>query len=280
MFKKHNLELLRFYTAFHNAHGYTYKALKASNASWDQKPAVNFDFTKRWESKQFNDLKDWSDAFNQAQNWVNLNALMAIVSTLETYIATIIPMALESDVGVLFGVSRRIDGITIYKYGKEKPFNFEDAVESVTKGAWEGRINAYRRLFDQVPRYLESKLSDLERTRVLRNKIGHAFGRDIDASRKHGELTTLPITKLSREQLLNYQRTCWYVARSIDRHILQNHVGEFTTLLFYHKLFPSLNHSVHQSMRAIEFKRAIGRYGETPLSKDFCKELVAYYESL
>ena len=271
---------MRMYTSFDNSKKFTYQTLGSSGSSWSDMPTKHFHFSHSWECDRFDDLKDWSNAFNDLENWVNLNALVAISSNFETYIATIVPLALESDVGVLFGVPRRIDGIEIVKHGKEKPFNFEDIVEACTKGTWQSRINSYERAFGRVPKYLLNRISDLEKIRIVRNNVAHSFGRDIEASRQNGQLTTLPVGKLSRDHFLKLQSIVWKSAKAVDAHLYNFHIGEYQTLAFYHKLYPSLNHELHPSMRAMELKKEIGRYGDIPAGKEFCKGLVAYYEAL
>jgi len=280
VFKKHNHELMRMYTSFDNSKKFTYSSLGANGAKWEDPPIKHFNFASKREYEQFNNLKDWSETFNDLENWVNLNALVAISSNLETFIATIVPLALESDIGVLFGVSKRIDGIEIIKHGKDKPFDTEEAVESCTKGNWQSRLNSYKRVFGKTPKYLLNNISELEKIRIIRNNVAHSFGRDIKASRKKGELTTLPIKKLTRQQLYKLQSIAWKSAKSIDVHLNNFHIGEYQALLFYHELYPSLNHSVHPGQRAIHLKKAIGQHGDIPAGKEFCKGLVAYYEML
>lgn len=211
---------------------------------------------------------------------MNLNALVAILSNLETYMATIIPLALESDIGVLFGTPNKIDGIEILKNGKESPFDFDDIVVSCTKGTWDSRLAAYKRAFGRAPKYLEGQISELDKMRNLRNNVAHSFGRDIEASRKKGEVTTLPIEILSRQRLLKYQAIVWKSAKAIDAHLHNSHIGEYQRVLFYHGLYPSLNKKVHPNQRAVELKKKIGQFGDIAAGKNFCKGLVAYYEAL
>ncbi|WP_257969635.1 hypothetical protein [Vibrio parahaemolyticus] len=280
VFKKHNVEFYRMYTAFDNSHKYTYKKLSADKAQWTDLPTKHFEFENQWEYEKFTDLQDWSSAFNQLENWMNLNALVAILSNLETYMATIIPLALESDVGVLFGTPNKIDGIEILKNGKESPFDFDDIVVSCTKGTWDSRLAAYKRAFGRAPKYLEGHISELDKMRNLRNNVAHSFGRDIEASRKKGEVTTLPIETLSRQRLLKYQAIVWKSAKAIDAHLHNFHIGEYQRVLFYHGLYPSLNKKVHPNQRAVELKKKIGQFGDIAAGKNFCKGLVAYYEAL
>ncbi len=280
VFKKHNHEFYRMYTAFDNSYKYTYKNLKEKGAKWEDRLSNHFIFTHPWEYDRFSDLKDWSNAFNDLENWVNLNALVAITSNFETYLATIIPLALESDVGLLFGTCRRIDGIEIIKHGHSNPFNFEDQVISCTKGTWEGRKNSYEKIFGQIPAIFSSNLSTLDKMRILRNNVAHAFGRDIEISRKKGEVTIVPSQKLKRESLLQYQNIIWKIVKAVDEHLSYSHIGEYQALLFYHKIYPTLNHSCHPHNRAMDLKKQIGRFGTTSAGKEYCKGLVNYYESL
>ncbi len=280
VFKKHNIEFQRMYTTFDTGRKYTYQNLGKNGAQKNDVPDKHFKFDRPWESKNFSDLEDWISAFNDLENWMNLNALVAILSNLETYIATIVPLALESDIGTLYGVPHRIDGIEILKHGKDKPFNFNDIVTSCTKGTWDSRISAYERAFGRAPKYLKNHVSELDLMRNLRNNVAHAFGRGIEAARVSGNIKTIPIEKLSRDRLLKYQAVVWKVTKSIDAHLHNFHIGEYQAILFYHNLYPSLNHNVHQNMRAVELKKKIGQFGIESQGKEFCKGLVAYYESI
>ncbi len=280
VFKKHNIEFQRMYTSFENSRGYTYSQLGKSNAKLTDLPTQLFKFNKQWEYEQFRDLNDWISAFNDLENWINLNALVAITSTLETYMATIIPLALESDAGAMFGVSQKVDGIEILKQGKNNKSYIDDITTACTKGTWDSRVSAYERAFGKVPKYLKNHVSELDKMRNLRNDVAHAFGREIEASRSKGEITTLPIKRLSHERLTKFKEIIWKSAKSIDAHLQNFHIGEYQALLFYHELYPALNKSAHRSIRAVELKKKIGQFGDIPAGKVFCKGLVEYYEEL
>lgn len=279
VFKKHNIELLRMYTAFETSRRFTYSNL-GKVAKWDDQPTKHFPFVRPLGYDQFDDIRDWSCAFNDLENWLNLNALVAISSNLETYMATVIPLALSSDVGALYGTTKKIDGIQILKHGHAKAFDFEQHVVACTKGDWSSRLAAYERYFGRSPKYFSTNISALERIRTLRNTVAHSFGRDIEASRDQHQVKTLPIEKLSRDGLLSLQKVVWQMAKAIDVHLHQFHIGEYQALAFYHRLCPSLRHDLHSSMRAIELKKRIGHFGTTPAGKEYCKGLVQYYESL
>lgn len=280
VFKKHNIELMRMFSTFDNSKTFTYKQLGEHGAKWSDNPSDYFIFENPWEYDNFSDLKDWSNAFNELENWVNLNSLVTILSNLETYFSTIIPIALESDIGVLYGVPKKIDGIEIIKHGPEKPFDFSEIIESCTKGSWQSRSNVYKCIFKHLPNFFSTHISELDKMRISRNNVAHAFGRDIKKSRLKGKLTTLPISKIRRQTLIKFQNIVWKVCKEVDQHLMNSHIGEYEYLLFYHKLYPNLNKNVHPSMRAMDFKKAIGRFGSEPMSKKYSKGLVNYYESL
>jgi hypothetical protein len=279
VFKKHTNELLRMYTAFANSRTYTYSTLGKA-AAWSDSPTQHFSFPPRLRAEQFSDLRDWSQAFNDLENWINLNALLAISSNLETYLATVVPLALASDVGTLYGTSRRIDGIQILKHGHSQAFDFRQHVVSCTKDHWSKRLAAYERLFGRSPKFFSSNISALERIRNIRNNVAHAFGRDIEASRNQLEVKTLPIERLSPNSLMQLQRVVWQLVKAIDVHLHLFHIGEYQALAFYHNIYPSLRKDLHPSMRAIELKKKMGVFGAEAAGKEFCKGLVRYYEAL
>lgn len=210
---------------------------------------------------------------------------MAMIANLETYVSTVIKLALESDVGVLFGASKRIDGIEIIKYGRTQPFDFEDKVVSCTKGEWGSRIRSYENIFGTIPPILQSNISALEKLRKLRNNVGHAFGRDIETSRKHELINTSKMQRLNREKTIKNQRLIYSIAREIDKQLKRDHIGEYQALYFYHNLRPSLKHGDSNQKRQLGnhvyvLKKSLGRYGAALAGKTFCKGLIQYYESI
>jgi hypothetical protein len=187
---------------------------------------------------------------------------------------------LASDVGVLYGASRRIDGVQILKHGHARAFDFEPHVVACTKDHWSKRLAAYERLFGRSPKFFSSNIAALEKIRKIRNSVAHAFGRDIEASRNQQEVRTLPIEKVSASGLLQLQKVVWLLVKAIDVHLHQFHIGEYQALAFYHDIYPQLRQDLHLNVRAMELKKRIGGFGATPAGKEFCKGLVQYYESL
>lgn len=268
------------YWAFQPTTKIAYSHLGAKGAQWTDLPSQHLKFDNLQKAELFDDLKDWSNCFNDFHNWINLNALLSLASYLETYVASIVSLALESDIGVIYGAPKSIDGVSVLKHGDVKRSNISDLVTSCVKGDWTSRIAAYRALFGTVPAVIDSSISDLEAIRVMRNKVGHAFGRDITDSRRKGIRKTEAIERLSSERLNKFQRLGKKVAAAIDRHLFVEHVGEFETVFFYHQLQPKLPDHVHPNQRAVLFKKELGRFGAEPAGKEYCSGLVAYYEAL
>src|SRR5690606_4525755 len=98
VFKKHNNELLRMLITFDNSHKFTYSNLKEKGANFGSEVISYFDSSLKLKGHmndtKFKNIKEWSNPFNELQNWMNLNALLAMMSNLETYMATVIPLAI------------------------------------------------------------------------------------------------------------------------------------------------------------------------------------------
>jgi hypothetical protein len=256
---------------------YVYKNL-GKNGKWENKASDYLEFSVPKGEETFKDLKDWSKSFNQFKKWNNLNALMALSSSLEIYISTVVELALLSDPGILFEMPKSIDGIDILKVNGRKNIFLDEIIVSITKGDWNSRISAYEKYFGIVPRPLANQIGNLEKIRNLRNNIGHAFGRDIKASRNHEVKKISPMESLSDARLKKYQKSIWTTAKSIDKHLLFTHIGEYQAIAFYHRIYDELRKDLHPSERAIILKKRLGAFGDIS-GKLYCKGLVDYYES-
>jgi hypothetical protein len=279
VFNKYNDELNELLWSNRAVVKQTYANLKSAGANWTDLPSdyLTFDVPKGEEI--FKSLKDWSETYNKFNSWTNLNALLALSSNLETYMATVVSLALESDPGVLFNSPKTIDGIILLKQGAKRNQFHDDIITSITKGDWNARLSAYKKTFGSVPAGAISNIGKLEKIRKQRNKVGHAFGRDIDGSRNHEVKDIIEMESLTDIQLKMIQYTIIDTVKAIDDHLLTNHIGEYQLIAYYHRIYPSLNKEVHQSERAIILKKQLGRFGDIS-GKEFCKGLVKYYEEI
>jgi len=273
------LEFHRLFNANLYANKYAFSQLKLTGATWSDEVKKHFTSMPEEISSLYVDLKDWSLRLEEFSNWSNLNAVIVYSSHLETYMAAVVTLALESDPGLIFGSSRILDGTVLLKNNSPKA-DFKRQVEDCTKGDWQSRLKAYESIFGTAPAIMTSRLGELENLRNLRNKAGHAFGRDIEEARQHGVKDLPPIEKLSPAATRRFQGLIWKVAKAVDEHLLTNHIGEYQVIRFYHNLYPSLDKAVHPSERAIVLKKQIGKFKAQSAGKKFCKELVTYYENL
>lgn len=92
IFNQYNAELNRIVMAYTSANKFTYSKLKSDGATWDDK-AVNFLYTNNNNEIT---IRNWSDTFNQFDNWVRLNELLAVSAYFETYLSAIISLSFES----------------------------------------------------------------------------------------------------------------------------------------------------------------------------------------
>tara|TARA_R110000744_G_scaffold347065_1_gene452610 strand:+ start:284 stop:1189 length:906 start_codon:yes stop_codon:yes gene_type:complete len=279
VFLKHNNELNQMVWANQSASKLVFETLSNGDAKWTDKASKHLKFTVPEGEETYENLKDWSNSYNQFHKWNNLNSLMALSASLETYISTVIELAITSDPGVLLDSPKSIDGIKTLKEKGRKNIFLEEIIINITKGDWNSRINSYEKYFGIIPKPLQNQIGNLEKVRVLRNNVGHAFGRDIKASRNHEVKKIEPMESLSDARLKKYQKSIWITAKSIDKHLLDNHICEYQAVAFYHRIYDGLRKDVHPSIRAMELKKRLGAFGDIS-GKEYCKGLVDYYENL
>lgn len=259
---------------------FTFRQLKATNVQWTDPAATVFAGAPA-HLGDFGDMKDWAEALNELDVWVNLSAVTTVASNLETYVASVVSLAIDSDRSVLIGApARSIDGAYVLKHRTARAPHLGGHVESCTKGDWSSRLAAFERLFGPAPADMRSRHSALEEMRGIRNRFGHAFGRDIEASRQHGHISIAPMEKVSRETVVRLRDAAWQFAKSMDSFLLKEHIGDFEALNFYSTMFPSQLAHVASEQRAVNFKKAIGQFGAGLRGKAYCKGLVRYWEAL
>lgn len=180
VYKLYNEELSQFLWAEEAAIKYTYNRLGKDGADKNEPPTKYFPLAPHRISTM-KTMEGWANVFNESHNWMRLNCLMAISSNMETYLGSVISLAIESNPGVLLSSEIRIDGAKFLKDGTLDDAVYEKHIEACTKGDWPARLAAFEKLFGLAPASYHEGLSTLERIRKMRNNLGHAFGRDIDA---------------------------------------------------------------------------------------------------
>ena len=279
LFCLYNDELSVLMRSYEYSKQYTYSHLSIDGAKWSSLAKDYF----KGSNDNILTIRKWSETFNEFENWIMLNCTMALSSYFETYLASVIRLALESDPGAMIGKPHTVDGMELIKHGKQNRKAIDDIVNSCTKGSWPSRLNAMQKVFGMMPESLRKNIKTLESIRVLRNRVGHAFGRDIKKSREIDIAVKPSIERLSRQRFNKWQKHISVIVTDIDTLLLQNHIGSFQQMLVYHNLYPTLdqtNSPLEKGNRMMAFKKAIGTDKKDTYSKDFCRSLVAYYERL
>lgn len=221
IFKKQNKELTDMYIAHILA-----------QTSLDENKIENNEHEEY--SNNFKNFQSWKNSFNQLDNWIKLNAIIAMSSILEMYMIRIIQLALHSDMKLWNEDTR--DGIKLHKEGKHKNEGNTKA-DKATSGQWSRRINNFEEIFQEIPKIFEIKKNMLEDIRKIRNNIGHSFGANLDNSKKqYDDLIPLEIIKLEHNDIIKYLKLTYSVARDIDKQLMKNHIGTYQYLKFYHEL--------------------------------------------
>lgn len=277
VFLKYDSELTRVGAAHYTASKFVYKALGKSGAVWSDAPQNKFGFADD-EVDRYSSIEEWSDQYNAFDNWTNLNSLLTLASNFETYLAAVVRLSLASDPGVVLGLPKSIDGVKMLKMGNEDRTPTDEIVEACTRGDWGQRLSAFSQNFGELVSFRNAH-SDLEFIRTVRNEVGHAFGRDIDQARRHGQVKKIQIRTLNHQRLRNLQRHLRNIVRDIDSFLLKNHIGEYEVIDFFSKQPKKYKrYELHQ--RTALFKKAIGHYGAGPRGKVFCSGLIRYWDAL
>jgi len=279
VFAEYDRELMRLWGSHLSSRAYTYSQLGVTGASCTDKPSTHFTADVLRDS-HCSDMRDWSDAFNVFDNWVNLSVVLTLASNLETYLASVVRLALQSDPGQLLGAPHAIDGGRTLKHRTIGAVDILSHVESCTKGNWSTRLDALQRLFGTPASHLRAVHSELEQLRTVRNRFGHAFGRNINEARRTGTLQVLPMEKLPRKTAERLRGSVLQAMRDFDRDLLTCHIGEFEAVLFYEQLHSNLDTTAHFGQRAQYLKKSIGHHGAQLRGKVYCKELVQYWDAL
>ncbi|HGO9419705.1 TPA: hypothetical protein ACLBZ1_002328 [Bacillus cereus] len=294
LFNRHHTFMNSIYWAHAPVFSYT-QSLVSSELKSDCSRTTHqfFNLSGSNSERVAQNLTDWRRHFKEFDNWTRLNALVSLSSYFETYLSSVVSLAIESDLGVLHGVPKLIDGVRIIKYGNEDSYSFFDVSEKITKGEWSKRRKYFTEFFGVAPVELTTYESELEEIRIIRNNVAHAFGRDIDLSRSRKTFEVIEIDRISIERLQKYMSIIRKVARAIDSQLLNNHIGDYEIIFYYHLVKDELDKKnkaynvetkvkdeLYVKNQVRNFKPKVNSLYFKQRGNQFCKELVDYYEKL
>jgi len=221
-----------------------------------------------------NVLPEWDYQRKNMSLWIRMNTLLSLNSYFELYLNRITHLAQESNPGLFLGADKVVDGAHILKTNDWNDAYLPNYGAEVTKGTWSQRLAALEKIFGiRLPMARAEELK-LDKNRILRNKIAHYYGKDIDDLSILNFESQRPAS-LTEVTLLAYMKLIYDVAEEVDGQMIQ-HIGDFEIVRFYHALA-----KLGKGMDKKELKKIINEQ-ELWMNKgvEYCDGLIKYYQSL
>ncbi len=227
-------------------------------------------------------FKDWKKDYREFGNYTRLSMVMLLSSCLETYLRTVVSLAIESKPGCVIGCKDAIDGLFLLRerngYGEVNTslYQFENVIESICKGDWYSRIANYEKYFGKSP-IKESGLKELEELRQKRNIVGHYFGRIKQKYEAPLSLSPLEAERVSHKKLLNFLKITYDSVKCIDEHLHVSFIGSYDICkYFYMCLQVNQIKSKTIGQQAKDLQKILGDAGMPPVGTTYYKNLIAY----
>lgn len=177
-------------------------------------------------------LETWSKDYNGFDNWTRLSAIIAACGYLEMYIKSVVEAACQSCPSVLVGGHREIEGMKL-RMNRPK-YSFFQYSERCATGTWDQRIKNYASIFGSCPVDVRNRVADLERLRILRNSVGHSFGRRLSKPHIGRDVVATSFQTVKHEALLKAMELVNVVAKAVEDDLGDKYVGSYETLCMYH----------------------------------------------
>jgi len=271
-FETQHTELNSLYWAHQGALRHAFAATR--HCSPDDKATTLF-AAPLAQRRQGISLKTWGTDYNHFDDWARLGLLVAATSSLEVYLRTIADAALQSCPALLVGGQHEIDGVRLLK--RVPKYGYAEHASQCAKGTWDQRMTCYERLFGTVPAAVNARHAELEQLRRLRNAVGHAFGRDPNASTLAVPKIP-PLRHLKEQQFLNYLSLVEDVAAAVDQHLASSFVGAYETIVFYHRW--DKDYSPRCKKEAVAFVELLATNTEWAVGNEYADGLIKYYSAV
>jgi hypothetical protein len=282
LFHKHFTEINEIYWANAIASSTIEKAAVNSG----KKPLEYFLVHNEDDRRVPETMDQWKNNYKEFLNYNRLSTLMILSSTFETYLRTIIGLALESKPGTLITSKDCVDGVALllknYSYGNSdnKKYLFDDYIKRICNGDWNNRIANYESLFETAPEVLKSNVTKLNEFRNKRNSVGHYIGRPKKDYEMPLELHMRPAERISHEKIKKYFKLIFDVAQGIDKHLLTNYIGSYDLIKYYcYCDYNNVFTKEKTGEKAKEFQKIVGRSGKQPVGTDYYKWIAYYVEN-
>lgn len=281
LFIKHFTELNSIYWSHVPAASTIEKKSLETLGSNDADPKKYFLIRDEDDRRMAPTYNEWKNHYREFSNYTRLNILMLLSSCFETYLRTIISLAIESKPGCIIGCPDAIDGVFLLKtregYGdiNGSNYQFSNVIESICKGEWNNRALNYHKYFGSCP-ISSNDITELDQLRQKRNQVGHHFGRTKQQYETPLSLTPEPAQRLSHDRLLKYFALVYRTVRKIDNHLHRNFVGSYDICKYFIQcLQDGRITSEFSGQQAKEFGKIIGSEG-LRASSEYYRNIVSY----
>lgn len=273
LFKKHHTQLNDLWWSHYCA---SRRASSIAKSVGDKSPACKaFPEAVSDKGRSNMPLDEWYAHYSEFDNWMRLSNSMALCSYFEIYISRVVNLALRSDPAILLNSSKAVDGAVLLKNGSLP--DFKEQVTSITKGTWSARISAYKKYFGTAPQALIDNESELDKLRILRNGVGHAFGRELNDYESPLVFEIKKLQRVTDKRLEKWLGVVEKVVHAMDEHLREKHIGSFEVLEAYHawdKKYHMGHKTEHQTFQNL-FPR---RHGLTQ-NKKYFEDAIKYYKN-
>lgn len=227
--------------------------------------------------RQAKSLDEWLSLYKEFDNWTRLSACLSICSYFETYLHGIVSLSILSDPGAFLGRPHSVDGIYYIKSGIDFPLDMKKLSQTITKGTWDERILGFERLFGSCPDLMRKNVAELDQMRILRNKVGHRFGRSLEDLNEDPLAALDESERLSAARIKKWLAIVEMVAVATDKQLRDKHIGSFEPLRRCGRAKADVYSKVLLSKRISSYFPATHGY---QLNKKYCADLVDYYDKL
>lgn len=282
LFRKHFTEINNAYWAFVPAANTIEKKAIESLKDEKEDPRKYFLISNEDDRRLANSYWEWKASFREFGNYTRLNMLMLLSSCFETYLRTVVSLALESKPACVLGCPEKIDGVFLLKtksgYGElnSREYLFKSEIDSICSGIWENRAKNYERLFGSQP--FQNEISKLDEFRNKRNSIAHYIAR----KKEEYESTVSPQAsdpiRISPTAIKRYFALIYGTATKIDKHLHTAFIGSYDILKFYY--FHARNNDLTTETPkrvARELRKQLGSYGLQTVGQEYYTSLIEYF---
>ena len=234
------------------------------------------------EGRLASDNYTWLKDYKEFLNYTRLNMLMLLSSAFETYLRTIVSLAIESKPGTILGCSESIDGAFLLKkdikYGtyNDNGYLFSNIIDDICIGEWSKRVEAYKKYFGSVPINLKHNIKKIDVLRKTRNEIGHYFGRKKNQYETPVLMAPKEVERVSHENFLKYLNTVYKTVKGIDEHLHKDYIGSYDIIKFYFQEIHIDSKDITPGTQAKNLQKHLGKKGLPSVGTEYYKNLLSY----